>query len=65
MAEDLPKPLAQARARIEAGRAKAEIWLNKQAKKGRTTKAFDETCWDTSSMSASRMPPRFLTRALS
>jgi hypothetical protein len=45
MAEDIPKPLAQARARIEAERAKAEIWFNKQAKKDKTTKAFDGTLW--------------------
>jgi hypothetical protein len=43
MAVDLPKKLAQARARVEAGRAGAELWFNKQVKKAKTTKDFDET----------------------
>jgi hypothetical protein len=42
MAEDLPKPIARAQARIEAERAKAEIWFNKEVKKVKTLKAFDE-----------------------
>ncbi len=48
MAEDLPKPLARARARVEAERAKAELWFNEAVKneavkKDKTRKAFDET----------------------
>jgi hypothetical protein len=46
MAEDLPKPLAQASARIEAERAKAELWFNEAVNKGNTKTDFDETLLD-------------------
>jgi 3',5'-cyclic AMP phosphodiesterase CpdA len=43
MSEDQPKPLARARARIEAGRADAELWFYEEVKKDKTRKELDET----------------------
>ena len=42
MAENLPTPLAQARARIEAERAKAELWFTEAIKDAKTEKEKDE-----------------------
>ena len=41
MAKELPKPLAETQARIEAERAPAEIWFNEQIQKNSTRDAFD------------------------
>jgi hypothetical protein len=46
MAENLPKPFAQARARIEAERAKAELWFTEAGKEAKTEKEKDEALVD-------------------